>query len=237
MNAYKSELSQFYSHKKYEDNKFKRSLSSKSFEEKKEIVKAHRASTELKKGVYTMDDHQFERQPYIRDIYYLEKLKEEIRNKHLQFNKYKYDILYELAEMSEATYDGLESELIELKKKRDDYISKKARKLDEAKAFNEEIEITTKQMVESFKEAELEDQKEIYKNIILLKKSKFDRLAPHLSMLQVDEMNTLVTDYSPIQNNEKKLKKYNVEPEKLEIIAEVLEEVKPVRSFKSKPRP
>jgi len=242
MNAYKSELSQFFSTKKQEDNQFKRSISRKSFEEKKEFVKEYRASALLDKGVYSINaNHRFERQYFIRDIDYLEKLKEEIRMKQLQFNKYKYDVLYDLVEMSEPIYDGLESEIIELKKKRDDYISKKSQKIDENVAFNEEIDFTTKQMIESFKGAELEDQKELYKNIILSKKKKFDRLEPKLSMLLIDDLHTLVTDYLPIKNNEKNLNiQLNAEVEEVKIEAEDLEpepEVKPKRSFKSKPRP
>ena len=42
----------------------------------------------------------------------------------VQDTLYKYDVLYELIDMDEAQYDSYETEINELKARRDDYISK-----------------------------------------------------------------------------------------------------------------
>ena len=221
MKAYKRELSHFFSNKKEQDIKLKRSLADKSFEEKKEIIAQYRETTKLDQGVYSIDEHQFERKQCIRDIHYLEILKQEIRDKYLEFNKYKYDALYDLIEVNEAKFDQFEAEIAQLKENRDKYISNKAEKLDELKSFNDEYEFNIRQQIDAFNDAEKEDKKEIYKNIILLKKARFEKIEPHLSMLNIEKQHTLVTDYVPIKGNQKRIlfdvgAEENVSPELLE---------------------
>jgi hypothetical protein len=210
MKAYKRELLHFFSNKKEQDMKLKKLLEHKSFADKKEIIEMHRETTTLEQGIYSVGEHRFERIPYIRDIDYLELLKEEIKQKYLEFNKYKYDALYELIEVDEEKFDRYELEIAELKKKRDAYIRRKAEKLDEFTAFNDEIDFNIKQRIEEFNISEKEDKKEIYNNIILLKKSKFDKIEKHLSMMYIDNYKTLVTDYVPIRGNEHKILPFNI---------------------------
>jgi hypothetical protein len=224
MKAYKKELSHFFSHKKEQDEQLKKALARKTFEEKQSIIKEFRESTTLDNGVYSInEEYAFERKPFIRDIYYLEKLNEDIVKKHLQFNKYKYDTLYELVEFDETTYDTIEGEIIELKRKRDEYISKRGNKMDEDKAFNDKINFNVNELIEEFKQAELADQKNIYRQIIDLKISKFDKLEPHLSMVRIGNYKTLVTDYLPIKRHERNLLDLSISPENVVLTPEVLE--------------
>lgn len=225
MKAYKRELSHFFSNKKEQDAKLKRSLADKSFEEKKEIIAEYRETAKLDQGMYSIDEHQFERKQCIRDIHYLEIVKQDIRDKYLEFNKYKYDALYDLIEVDEARFDQFKSEIDQLKENRDKYISNKAEKLDELKSFHEETDFNIRQQVDAFNAAEKEDKKEIYKNIILLKKARFEKIEPRLSMLTLEHLHTLVTDYVPIKGNQKRIV-FNVGAEE-NVSPEVLEEPEP----------
>ena len=238
MKAYKRELSHFFSNKKEQDDKLKRSLADKSFEEKKEIIAEYRQSAKLDQGMYSIDEHQFERKQCIRDIHYLEIVKQDIRDKYLEFNKYKYDALYDLIEVDEARFDQYEAEIAQLKKNRDNYISNKAEKTDQLKSFNDENEFNIRQQVDAFNAAEKEDKKEIYRNIILLKKARFEKIEPHLSMLTIDKLHTLVTDYVPIKGNQKRIMfnlggEENVSPELLEEPEPVQEKVTEVETVDS----
>jgi len=225
MKAYKKELSHYFSQKKEQDEQLKKALSRKTFEEKQAIIKEFRESTTLDNGIYSINEEiAFERKPFIRDIYYLEKLNEDIVSKHLQFNKYKYDTLYELVEFDETIYDTLEAEIIEIKRKRDEYISKRGNKMDEEKAFNDKINFNVNELIEEFKQAELADQKYIYRQIIDLKISKFDKLEPRLSMVKIDKYKTLVTDYLPIRRHERNLLDLSASPEDVVLTPEVLEQ-------------
>ena len=234
MKAYKKELSHFFSHKKEQDEKLKKALSRKTFEEKQSIIKEFRESTTLDNGVYSInEDYAFERKPFIRDIYYLEKLNEEIIAKHFQFNKYKYDTLYELIEFDETIYDSFEGEIIELKRKRDDYISKRGDKMDEEQTFHDKINFNVNELIEEFKQAELVDQKNIYRRIIDLKISKFDKLEPRLSMVRIGKYKTLVTDYLPIRRNERNLLDLSASQEDVVLTPEVLEKEELLQSNES----
>ena len=207
MKGYKTELSHFFSVKKEEDNQLKKMLAKKTFEEKKQIIEEHRASALLEQGTYTIAGQQFQRQQFIRDIHYLEQLKDKIREKHLQFNKYKYDVLYELVEMNEEEYDRYDSELRELKRKRDEYISKKAAKQEQINTQIEQYKMNIKQLLDVYNNAfaEVEDKRTIYKDISYYKTSIFNILKPNLGMVQIDKMKTVVTDYLPIKGNQRNM--------------------------------
>jgi hypothetical protein len=155
-------------------------------------------------------------------------LKEDLVNTYLEFNKYKYDGLYELIEVNEAKFDQFETEIAQLKQQRDKMIQKKAEKLDEVNIFNDKIDLNLRQLIDAFRLAEKEDKKRIYREIILLKKMRFDRLEPRLSMIRKDKLNTLVTDYVPIRGNEKKIMAFNVE-EEVDLSTEALEPEEPVQ--------
>jgi hypothetical protein len=226
MKAYKKELSHFYSNKKQQDGKLKNALANKSFEDKKDIISRYR-ETKLEQGVFTINsEHQFERRKFCRDVDYLELLNEDIKRSYLEFNQYKYNVLYDLIDLDEARYDELEAELAELKINRDKYISNKSEKQTAEISFNDEIDLNMKQLKDSFDAAEKEDKKQIYNDIILLRKSRFDKLEPYLSMLRIGAYNTLVTDYVPIRGNEKKIARFRVGAEE-EVHPEELEDLEP----------
>ena len=221
MKAYKRDLSNFYSTKKEQDDKLRKALSGSTFEEKKEIIAQHRA-TVLEQGVYSIDStRRFDKIPYMRDIYYLEQLNENIKNMNTKFNEYKYDVLYELTDMDEAVYDKFELDLTKLKEDRANYIRAQADKLTAEAEYNDIYNLELKALMDSFNSAEKDEKKDIYTDIIQLKKSKFDRIK-HLSMVKIDGLNTLVIDYLPIRYNQKKMLAFNL-GEREEIVAEELE--------------
>jgi len=226
MKAYKKELSHFYSNKKQQDIKLKNALANKSFEDKKEIISRYR-ETKLEQGVFTINsEHQFERRKFCRDVDYLELLNEDIKTSYLEFNKYKYNVLYDLIDLDEARYDELEAELAELKINRDKYISNKSEKRTAEISFNDEIDLNMRQLKDAFDAAEKEDKKQTYNDIILLRKSRFDKLEPYLSMVHIGVYKTLVTDYVPIRGNEKTLARLNVGEEE-KVHSEELEDLEP----------
>ena len=240
MKAYKTELSHFFSVKKEEDNKLKKTLAKKSFKEKKEIIEEHRASAVLEQGTYTIAGEQFRRQQFIRDIHYLEQLKSEIKEKHLEFNKYKYDVLYELRDMDEAEYDKYDTEINELKRKRDEYISKKAEKQEQINTKVQQYKMNIKQLVDMYNTplADVGDKKIMYKDISYYKTSIFNILRPNLGMIKVGTMNTVVTDYLPIKGNERNIMRLdeNVEAINISPIDLEGEDIEPEQENVSKSR-
>ena len=229
MKGYKTELSHFFSVKKEEDNQLKKILAKKTFEEKKQIIEEHRASALLEKGTYTIAGQQFQRQLFMRDIHYLENLKEKIREKNAQFNKYKYDVLYELIDMNEEEYDRYEAELRELKIKRDEYISKKAAKQEQINTKIEQYKMNIKQLLDVYNNpfTDVEDKKLVYKDVTYYKKGIFNIVRPNLGMVQIDKMKTVVTDYLPIKGNQRNImnldestEPVNLSPVELEPITE-----------------
>ena len=94
-------------------------------------------------------------------------------------------------------------------------------KLTAEAEYNDIYNLELKALMDSFNSAEKDEKKDIYTDIIQLKKSKFDRIK-HLSMVKIDGLNTLVIDYLPIRYNQKKMLAFNV-GEREEIVAEELE--------------
>jgi hypothetical protein len=227
MKAYKIELSHFFSVKKGEELRLQKTLKKKSFEEKKKIIEEYRASAVLKKGTFTIEDHEFKREHFIRDIHYLEQLKRELEEKYLQFNKYKYDVLYELAEMNESEYDRLSAEIEEIKQKRDEVIHKKAAKQEPIHEHNEKHKNAIIKLMDKFNNPDtvLEDKKDYYRDIMKHKIAIFNIIKPHLTMVSKDKTNTLVIDYLPIRGNQRNMMKLNesvsITPISLEDVGEV----------------
>ena len=123
--------------------------------------------------------------------------------------------------MDEAVYDKFELDLTKLKEDRANYIRAQADKLTAEAEYNDIYNLELKALMDSFNSAEKDEKKDIYTDIIQLKKSKFDRIK-HLSMVKIDGLNTLVIDYLPIRYNQKKMLAFNV-GEREEIVAEELE--------------
>ena len=207
--SYKQELSSFFNEKRKQDAKFKKALKRRtSFKEKQDYIKSYRDISKLEEGSFKVDNnHQFERKRFIRDIFYLDNLNKELKEKYDIFNQFKHDVLYELVDMNEEQYDTYDLEIIELKQRRDEYISKRTAKQNEINSKIVEYNIKINEKMDEY--YILEDRKEIYKQIIELKKNIFEILEPKLSVLNIDGVNTVVTDYLQIKGNERNLQHLN----------------------------
>jgi hypothetical protein len=181
----------------------------------------------------TDDDYNALRKKKISNAGYIQSLNDEITVKYNEFNQYKLDVLYDFELMDQAKYDALETEINSLKKTRDEFIIKQKKVLEDETKKIDGIKLQIKERVDEFSESSKEEQKELYSQIITLKKDVFEFLKPKLSMVTImpntqifDDMAnvefiTLVTDYLPIHNNEQILNKevgseVELTPEELE---------------------
>jgi hypothetical protein len=181
----------------------------------------------------TEDDYNALRKKKISNTGYIQLLNDEITVKYNEFNQYKLDVLYDFELMDQSKYDALETEIKTLKKTRDDFIIKQKKALTDETNTIDGIKLQIKERVDEFSESSKEEQKELYSQIITLKKDVFEFLKPKLSMVTIipntqifDDMTnvefiTLVTDYLPIHNNEQILNKevgseVELTPEELE---------------------
>jgi hypothetical protein len=171
----------------------------------------------------TDDDYNVIREKKISNSAYIQRLNDEISSKYNYFNQYKLDVLYDFELMDQTKYDELETEINVLKKTRDDFIIKQKRILTDETTKIDSIKLQIKERVEEFAESSREEQKELYTQIITLKKDMFEIIKPKLSVVTIrpntqifDDMSnvefiTLVTDYIPIHNNEQKIANKDVE--------------------------
>jgi gas vesicle protein len=181
----------------------------------------------------TDDDYNALRKKKISNAGYIQSLNDEITVKYNEFNQYKLDVLYDFELMDQTKYDALETEINSLKKTRDEFIIKQKKVLEDETKKIDGIKLQIKERVDEFSESSKEEQKELYSQIITLKKDVFEFLKPKLSMVTIipntqifDDMAnvefiTLVTDYLPIHNNEQILNKevgseVELTPEELE---------------------
>lgn len=171
----------------------------------------------------TEDDYNMIREKKTSNAVYIQRLNDEITAKYNEFNQYKLDVLYDFEIMDQSKYDALETEINALKKTRDDFIIKQKRMVTDETTKIESIKLQIKERVEEFAESSREEQKELYTQIITLKKDIFEIIKPKLSVVTIvpntqifDDMAnvefiTLVTDYVPIHNNEQKIANKNIE--------------------------
>jgi hypothetical protein len=181
----------------------------------------------------TDDDYNALRKKKISNAGYIQSLNDEITVKYNEFNQYTLDVLYDFELMDQTKYDALEKEINSLKKTRDEFIIKQKKVLEDETKKIDGIKLQIKERVDEFSESSKEEQKELYSQIITLKKDVFEFLKPKLSMVTImpntqifDDMAnvefiTLVTDYLPIHNNEQILNKevgseVELTPEELE---------------------
>ena len=225
MKNYKQDLSSFFQVKSEQDKKLKKTLSKKSFKEKQEYIEKYRGETKLEAGTFTTGEGGFERQKFIREIYYLDTLNEDLKQKYNEFTKYKYEVLYELVDMNEEQYDSYEVDIAEIKKKRDEYISRRASKQDEYNAKVESFKLQIKERMDEYKEADTGERINIYREITEARKNIFELLEPKLSMMVIDNYNTIVTNYLPIKGNQRNLNNLNVSINAIDIEAEDLEPI------------
>lgn len=110
----------------------------------------------------------------------------------------------------------------------------KKKKLEEENKTIDVIKLQIKERLDEYIESSKEEQKELYTQIITLKKNIFDFLKPKLSIVSIIpntqlfdnnvEYITLVTDYLPVHNNEQPITNKEIESaSEVEIIPEELE--------------
>lgn len=233
MRKYKQEMSTFFNEKRAQDTKLINKLKKKSFKEKQEYIQEHRDEITLEEGTFRVGaDKQFEREKFIRDIDYYDRIIIELKEKWKVFTQYKYDILYELIEINQEQFDIYDAQINELKKKRDAYITRRSTKKDEDTAILESIKLQIKERMSEFKDAELEDQKELYSQVIELRKTIFEYLEPKLSIIEANGYKTLITHYNPIKGSQRNLKNLNVINNNVNIELE-LDELEDIENSKS----
>ena len=227
------DLDTFFNKKKTFEKKVFRQLKRFNTKEEKKIY-LDEANIEEKELHITEDDYNIIRQKRLSNAEYIKRLNDVITVKYNEFNQYKLDILYDFEIMDQSKYDVLESEIKTLKKTRDDFTIRQKKKLDDENKILDSIKLQIKERLDEFTESSKEEKKELYIQIINLKKDIFEILKPKLSMVTIIpnsqlfedirsiEYITLVTDYLPIHNNEQPLKNKESESE-VELIPEELE--------------
>ena len=227
------DLDSFFNKKNTFDKKVFRQL--KRFNTKEEKQKyLDDINIEQRELHITEDDYNLIRQKKINNTEYIKNLNDEITVKYNEFNQYKLDVLYDFELMDQPKYDALELEINKLKKTRDDFIIKQKKKLEEENKTIDVIKLQIKERLDEYIESSKEEQKELYTQIITLKKNIFDFLKPKLSIVSIIpntqlfdnnvEYITLVTDYLPVHNNEQPITNKEIESaSEVEIIPEELE--------------
>lgn len=228
------DLDTFFSKKNTFDKKVFRQLKRFNTKEEKRVY-LDEINIEQRNLHITEDDYNLIRQKKISNTLYIKKLNDEITSKYNEFNQYKLDVLYDFELMDQPKYDALELEINKLKKFRDDFIIKQKKRLEDENKTIDGIKLQIKERVDEYIESSKEEQKELYTQIITLKKDIFEILKPKLSMVSIIpnalfdinvEYITLVTDYLPVHNNEQPINKASEsasDTESVEIIAEELE--------------
>ena len=154
---------------------------------------------------------------YMRDIDYLKQLENTILLKTKEFNTYKLEVLY----------DVYETEINDLKQRKDRVIIQNKKKIIERNERINQIKNEIKNVMIQMNDADTINEKKVfYTEIIHYKKEIFEITSKYLEIIPVitDSYNysTLIIDYNPIKENEKDLDKLelslgkNVELEQLE---------------------
>jgi hypothetical protein len=228
------DLDTFFSKKNTFDKKVFRQLKRFNTKEEKQVY-LDEINIEQRNLHITEDDYNLIRQKKISNTLYIQKLNDEITSKYNEFNQYKLDVLYDFELMDQSKYDALDLEIKKLKKVRDDFIIKQKKKLEDENKTIDGIKLQIKERLDDYIESSKEEQKELYTQIITLKKDIFEILKPKLSMVAITpntllfdnnvEYITLVTDYLPVHNNEQPIKATGSASESasVEIIPEELE--------------
>ena len=227
------DLDSFFNKKSIFDKKVFRQL--KRFNTKEEKQKyLDDINIEQRELHITEDDYNEIRQKKINNTEYIKNLNDEITRKYNEFNQYKLDVLYDFELMDQPKYDAIELEIKTLKKTRDDFIIKQKKKLEDENKTIDSIKLQIKERLDEYIESSKEEQKELYTQIITLKKDIFEFLKPKLSVVSITpntqlfdnnvEYITLVTDYLPVHNNEQPLTIKEIDSaSEVEIIPEELE--------------
>ena len=164
---------------------------------------------------------------YMRDIDYLKQLENTILLKTKEFNTYKLEVLYDFEEMNKQLYDVYETEINDLKQRKDRVIIQNKKKIIERNERINQIKNEIKNVMIQMNDADTINEKKVfYTEIIHYKKEIFEITSKYLEIIPVitDSYNysTLIIDYNPIKENEKDLDKLelslgkNVELEQLE---------------------
>jgi hypothetical protein len=231
------DLDTFFNKKKTFDKKVFRQLKRFNTKEEKKTY-LDEANIEQRELHITEDDYNEIREKKTTNNEYIKSLNDVITKKYNEINHYALDVLYDFEIMDQAKYDELEKEIKTLKKTRDDFIIKQKNKLNAENKIVDGIQLQIKERLDEYAESSKEEQKELYTQIITLKKDIFEIVKPNLSMVTIipnaqlfEDMHkieyiTLVTDYIPIHNNEQTIKNTEPEPDvddEVELVTEELE--------------
>ena len=220
MKAYKQELTEVYSKKSTIDEKMKKKLKkAQSLDKKKEVVESFKQEREEDK----VDDDELGliRKPYIRMEDYFKKIDDEIKLLYEQFNEFKLNILYENIntnvfnpEIIEAEIKRFEVDIDTLKQLKIKQISKINSKKEDLDKIISDLKIKIAERQQEYNESEtIEDKKHIYVETVALKLQLFEIVRKNMSIVNIEsktnessmKYSTIVIDYMPIKNNQKKM--------------------------------
>jgi hypothetical protein len=223
--SYKNDLKDFYLKKSVIDEKMKQKLKkAKSLDKKKEVIEKSKQDREEDK----VDDDELNllRKPFIRMSDYLKQIDDEIKLKYEQYNEFKLNILYEHVNIHDAgvpenqlkKFDdkikSFEEDIETLKQFKSQHIlniNKKKEKIDtQIKDFKKKI---LERQQEYNETDDIEGKKRIYIEIVEHKKNLFEIFRKNISIVNIEsktndsvnKYSTIVIDYTPIKNNQKKL--------------------------------
>ena len=220
MKAYKQELTEVYSKKSTIDEKMKKKLKkAQSLDKKKEVFESFKQEREEDK----VDDDELSliRKPYIRITDYLKKIDDEIKLLYEQFNEFKLNILYENIntnvfnpEIIETEIKRFETDIESLKQLKIKQITKINSKKEDMDRIISDLKIKISERQKEYNETEtIEDKKHIYVETVSLKLQLFEIFRKNMSIVNIEsksndsvmKYSTIVIDYMPIKNNQKKM--------------------------------
>jgi hypothetical protein len=219
MKAYKQELTEVYSKKSTIDEKMKKKLKkAQSLDKKKEVFESFKQEREEDK----VDDDELSliRKPYIRITDYLKQKDDQIKLLYEQFNEYKLNILYENIntnvnpEIIESEIKRFEVEIEALNQLKIKQILKINSKKEDLDKIISDLKIKISERQQEYNETEtIEDKKHIYVETVALKLQLFEIIRKNMSIVNIEsktndsvmKYSTIVIDYMPIKNNQKKM--------------------------------
>ena len=229
MKAYTQELKEVYSKKSAIDEKMKKKLKkAQSLDKKKEVIESFKQEREEDK--VDEDDVSLIRKPYIRVTEYLNQIDDKLKTLYEKYNEFKLNILYDqVPEYSNLTETQSKDQQLkefdeDIKKFETDIEALKQLKIKQFTKINEkkeEIDQTIKELKlkiyerqQEYNETEtIEDKKHIYVETVALKLQLFEIFRKNISVVNIEsktndsvnKYSTLVIDYLPIKNNQKKM--------------------------------
>ena len=218
--AYKQELTDAYSKKMTIDEKMKKKLKkAQSLDKKKEVAESFNQEREEDK--VDIESLSSIRQPYIRMSDYFKKIDDDIKLLYEQYNEFKLNKLYENINSNEFTAESLQTEMDRYEKEIDTLkqlkikqILKKNEKKEDLDKIITDLKLKISERKQEYNETEtIEDKKQINIETVSLKLQLFEIFRKNISIVNIEsktgdsvnKYSTIVIDYMPIRNNQKKL--------------------------------